>query len=872
MKFQEYFQPSTHYFWQPEEEEGTTIFSLPGGNTIAYGKFLMRIVEDLAPQGLPPLGALLLALIATNHSHEDPLQKVEDIIRGTILRFRKEELSIYENTLDEAIDFLRTVAALPLKYTSGDQRIQLFQILFAKCHRQVSVDDSRNLLLQAEEWVDVRGRFKEMRVEGEITRSKFLRDFKCIGLLARQFPNEAAIIEKLTAIPAIPETLQLEEERERAPAEFVDSLIEHHSTFPIGILIRSIWSGLNIPIHHKIPGEQPLGGFSDLTNKGDFDKLLISEFANDDWLLLSRLANNEALFLHREIPPGADDLQRILLLDISLKSWGTPKVLAYAILLAIARHPRTDIHCTAFAVGDGYYPIAFDTVDDLIGSLQVLDGCLHPAEGLIKFFEKQPAKKKLEVIFIAPPETLAHPAVKKVVSDHYAAFKYWITVDREGEICLYKNQNNSRRLVQEIRLPLEQLWNENKWVHPANAGRDGDKGKMVPRPAYAPVLYPPSLPIKAHMTPPDGEIYYVDKVGKVFRLYRDANLTVIRGWELIFEGLPGNITHFEMGEDRASYCLLLCFNAGSRKLTLYSLYTGEARAIRLNGWNGSVRGNFFFHEGAFYFEGTSGYWTIVDDQVVAVRQEDRPEQETFAEISKRSQLRREGAAGRSRYNHSILRNLSRVALTEEGNLLFNKHELVCRPSGHIVLDLANYPATGNMLAHAQWDTSDGSFVFPGGIRVRIDRSGMLTLEWLQGKVPGWDVHLLSGGPTKLNVVKTMKDHLSMGLKEAKTIVDGGGIIDRRMELEAAEILKGAVSAAGATVQIRESITKIYIPAALGTSLGIATENEFSGNDFYYPAMAERPLMKIEPQTFFRQNILPFINHIMGYAAKHKTSS
>ena len=95
-------------------------------------------------------------------------------------------------------------------------------------------------------------------------------------------------------------------------------------------------------MHHQLPGDQPLGGFSDLSNKGDFDKLLISEFANDELLLLSRVANNEALVLHREIPPGTDDLQRVVLLDVSLKSWGNPRILAYATMLAIARHPRTD--------------------------------------------------------------------------------------------------------------------------------------------------------------------------------------------------------------------------------------------------------------------------------------------------------------------------------------------------------------------------------------------------------------------------------------------------------------------------------------------------------------------------------------------------
>ena len=42
------------------------------------------------------------------------------------------------------------------------------------------------------------------------------------------------------------------------------------------------------------PDELPLGGVSDITNRGDWDKLLLSELAHDDLTLTARLANNVA--------------------------------------------------------------------------------------------------------------------------------------------------------------------------------------------------------------------------------------------------------------------------------------------------------------------------------------------------------------------------------------------------------------------------------------------------------------------------------------------------------------------------------------------------------------------------------------------------
>jgi preprotein translocase subunit SecB len=48
-------------------------------------------------------------------------------------------------------------------------------------------------------------------------------------------------------------------------------------------------------------GEQPIGGISDMTNKGDFNRMLL-EFANEDEVFMNRVANNEALYIQRNTP------------------------------------------------------------------------------------------------------------------------------------------------------------------------------------------------------------------------------------------------------------------------------------------------------------------------------------------------------------------------------------------------------------------------------------------------------------------------------------------------------------------------------------------------------------------------------------------
>ena len=57
-------------------------------------------------------------------------------------------------------------------------------------------------------------------------------------------------------------------------------------------------------------------------------------------VLMSRLANNESLFHHREVPPADNHYSRIILLDTTLKNWGTIKTISFATMLAIANHPK----------------------------------------------------------------------------------------------------------------------------------------------------------------------------------------------------------------------------------------------------------------------------------------------------------------------------------------------------------------------------------------------------------------------------------------------------------------------------------------------------------------------------------------------------
>ncbi|HEY6900359.1 MAG TPA: hypothetical protein VI233_06945 [Puia sp.] len=713
----EYLVVYGDYFWTWEQEE--EVICIPEGSTIAYFQFILQLLEDLADQGLPPFGALLLAVIATNYSTDDPIGQAERVVRKRLSPNQQPA----EEVLEAAVRFLRLLSSLPLKYTTGDKRVQLFQLLFSDCHGKLSKPLSQEILSIIRTARLDGATLKGLSAFKTYNYEVFYNEFRCIALLWKRFPNTDALIGQLAGIPVIEEPVLAEEEERAVPGDFVEALIGHPSTFPIGALIKSLWSGMSIPIHHTLPSEQPLGGFSDLSNKGDFDKLLISEFAGDDWLFLSRLANNEALYLHREAPPGADRLERVILIDVSLKSWGTPKILSYAVLLAIARHPKTDIHCTAFAVGKEVYPVSVDTVDDVIQSLQLLDGALHPAEGLVRFFEQSPATAKTEVFFISSADTMRHTAIQKVISDYYHNFKYWVTVGADGKLLFYRNQHKGKKLIQQLCLPLEQLWEQRRRPEPAGEGDTPDS-------LTVPILFPPPTSARKVFVSSDFDLFAVTKERSLLshRQGSDDEKSPPKGWRLVLEGVLSSASHFAMGPYNEGKQLFLCFRVHNRQLTIYQLDTGESQSIFFNEWKPSRFQEFFFAEQEFYYMTDQYIWSFAMEDEIRVRRSRISADNLFAGYYEMLQERAEQEKTRTSFSWSVLKNVNNAFINNAGNLVLNKHELVLSKAGHIQLLMAGNPASRSAAVTAEWAGDRNEFTFPGGNKIKIHRSGMLILQ------------------------------------------------------------------------------------------------------------------------------------------------
>lgn len=772
-----YFQSYSNYFWQWEELQ--SVISIPGESTIAYTDYVTEIIKQLAPQGLPPFGSILLAIVATNPRAQISLDEIDRILKAT--------LNVSENEiLNDAMLFLHTLNNLPEEYKSGPRRLLVFQTIFENCHYKMAITKSH-----LQKSVIVQRNFpQKAAVKSPFKNTVFASDFRVIALLNKRFPTPASIIKQIAGIPDMPEELALEESMQMPAEEFVDELIKNDKTFHVGSLVKRIWSGLNIPVHSSLPSQQPLGGFSDITNKGDFDKLLLSEFANEDLLFLTRLANNEALYIQREVPPESHKLERVILIDVSLKNWGSPKTVAFATMLAIARHPKTTIPCKVYVTGNEFHAVDTGSVHSLITGLQIVEGGLHPARGLDAFFRQFPSAANREVFVITEPSTVKQGDMLRAMQEYQPLINYVIYTDAEGNIDVYKKQQNSKKHLQHLLLPLHTLWQKPKSdvpkPQPAQDRAPADSTGL-------PILVKSPHNAKHFISTADGELFLVTADRVLLRFYNKDSKYYEKGWEVVCEHLPVLAGEFEIGILENKSYLLLMFDPQTKQLHLQTLYrNGELPVVVPFPYWKSNTPTFIFKDGAFLYRSynDAGRRIWPNGQI---EEANAPGFEYFK--SRREELNK--LASKAYASGGALKNIDTVYINTEGLLVLNIHALHLSREKYLMLSRADRHEKSITAIRKERHV----FVFPDGSQVRVKRCGIVVLQSSNPAIPAiyiptlidvtlgvatdatfagysyyyrdplYTLRLLKAGSNKLGLIRQIKEVNGESLVAVKDLVE-----------------------------------------------------------------------------------------------------
>jgi hypothetical protein len=704
-----YFKANTDYCWRWEDHG--EVVALAGGPTIAYRAWLLKLLDVLAPQGLPPFGSLLMAVAATNSDPDVSVALLAESLNRALPG--REAAGQVNHELTEAIALLRWLAALPGPYRQGQKRLLVLQALFAKAHNGLSAPKSRAAVRELQNPTETL--FSPAAFDVWVA----FRDVKTLAVASRRYPTPAALLAAVNDLPDLPPDNVPELPPAPTPDTLIAELLTNEATFHVGALIKPLWAALTLPVYHALPTQQPLGGVSDLTNKGPLDRLLLTEFAQDDLVFLSRLANNEALFLNRERPPATNPHERVYLLDVSIRTWGTPRTLAYALLVAMANHPKTDLQSRAIAVGNTARPLAFGTAAAILNSLLHLDSSLHPTNGLTQALaDSHPAAER---VLLTTPETLVQPALQRWLADNPTALTYLITTAPDGTITTYKQQRNTRKHVQTIQLPLEKLWDRPK-PKKAEVKPPADHETNVDVPEW-PILFPIT---KAWFFATDLEN------GPFFALTRRGSLLVWRGksyekeitqmgWKVLMENLPVKSSFFGFSERKDGNYILLIFSCSNRSGVLVDCTKKISINFRIDNWKERQYKYFIGMGEHFYWLTSTQYWTI--DMETAVVAEHPKGVSMDIQGTYYEQINLKNALTKLISYKSVLQNVIEVYINEEDQLVINRHKLT-KNNYKIMFSLSVLQSKEDSIPNK----NRSIFTFSNQFTVHISKDGMMVLR------------------------------------------------------------------------------------------------------------------------------------------------
>lgn len=834
--FLKYFTVYEDHFWQFESDydmsyKQENIISIVGGNTIIYMEELMEIIIFLEPQGIPLLGSLLLVIAATNANGEESINKIKSIIDVQDPYFDG------HTYVEKAFRFLHKIESLPKKYKSGKNRRLVLQTIFKKCHNILSSEKAKSIIKEYKRYADT---LQDRIIKENVSFEIIVKELKVLALLDNKFKDADAIINAIQNLPDdedisdyLEEEILESDELADKPLDFIEQLVKDERTFQVGSLIKRLWASLQIPFHHNIPSGQPLGGISDLTNKGSFDKLLISEFANDEDLFISRIANNEALYIEREIPPQQDKITRIFLIDISLKNWGTPKILAYAISIAILKHPKNEIDCKFFIIGDTYQEVELNNIDEVINSMNHLSGVLDASVSLDNFFSEYQQTKNTEIFLLTSTDSMKMNTVQKTIAQHRELLSFLVLCDADGYIHLYKYKNQNKKHIQTLALPLEKLWERKINKKPKKILQTNDS-------SVVPILYPVSYN-NSNIFMANGR-YYIYNRGS---LYKFSSIDLDKGFEFIVSGLGFDYGEFTMLKENNND-ILVFWDYDKVELNYYNIQSKihEKYTVKEQRFYTKII-QLFTHQNRLFIYSNKEIHEVnnIKKDIIGINKERFINDVCHQYIKALSNIK--DAIKKQKAKYDVVCNLTKINLDSEYSIVINDFYL---------------SQTGFYKINKQVKNTTN---FDENVNLILKEEGL----------------------KKIEIIRIMKEHTELSLNEVhKFIGTYRPVILKDVDYRKAEKLKNELESKGAicyttntSFEFKEGskiimdngilifkssddkIPVFYIPFIIGKNIAFATEHEFAGDEYFLPE--ENKLTNIEVNDFFKKYINPFLDNI-----------
>lgn len=510
--------PAGHLWeWYADDEYGHIAWHGNGG-LLVFREELEGLLDACVPGGLPPLGALLLVVSAAQENYSASNTRIR-LWEAAERASGSPDVPLGIADLWKRVGIgLEQIHALPANYrASGPARWHLLQTLFGEAlrdpGRKLNPSHSRDIVTEFKQtpYVDV---FQQRSPELNGV-ARLLADLSALEKAFQFCPPEHLERRLSTGLDQLP-TRQLElplPQPDDTPAPDIPAdllrALEHEGgeLAQVAGLVRRMSAILHVPKAVTHRDEMPLGGVSDITNRGDPSRLLMTELAWDDLTFAVRLSQGEALYLRRESPPAEPPPRRRILIDTGIFMWGKPRLFALGAALALLRQKQGSqaiVGQVMAADGDVFMPITLDTVEDVRAQLIRLHPQPHPSAALNALLDDEASLLPEEEVFL-----ITHPAA----CEQLTAMPLWqrlaaavplhtLLVDRDGALQLARHSLAGAKTLSEVRVDAEDLFeppqpSKSTTPKPSPAALTDEAGRLPQfyRQAVWP-LYHPAPPVR----------------------------------------------------------------------------------------------------------------------------------------------------------------------------------------------------------------------------------------------------------------------------------------------------------------------------------------------------------------------------------------
>ncbi len=527
----QYLHSLPHVPWK--WAEGGAVLVWRDGSTIGFREEIVQILEWLAPNGLPPFGAIVFLLAACRGKVCEVADVVDSPgpfaqpVKDPVLHAARHRL---KHQISTVLDELRRVTLLPEEIRSGIKaRCILAEAVFepAKAERHV---DAASVLRGLREMINGA---EPATLELPGPKDVCIRQLHIVAEGLKLHTTESLALRMRTGLDALPKEIDPELPAAERARRLIEELSNDREIGAVARAARELVAAVRLPRRLGERDQLAIGGVADITNRGPLDRLLLSELAHDDLTLSVRVALNEALYLRREPPMREPPGTLALLLDSGVRLWGVPRVLATAVALALIARDKQHSEVRAWrACVKQLSPLDLLSRNGLTQHLGELGLEAHPGGALPAFAEATKSDMPTQSVLITHRDTLDDPEFRRALAEQTAAIGFVATVDRAGRFELHVLPLTHRPPVCEADLDLASVFDDKAGVPPIKVER------LPGLPAIFGVQpFPFLLPLAGKLD------FWIRADGFIYGLLNDRRLVQFRdhqaGARILASDLPG---------------------------------------------------------------------------------------------------------------------------------------------------------------------------------------------------------------------------------------------------------------------------------------------------------------------------------------------